>query len=659
MMKPFKSFDDMTAEDYAAIGMKCGLEVHQQLLTTRKLFCRCPAGQYASDYDAEILRHMRPTLSELGEYDGTALMEKKTRKNIHYRLHRDTVCTYDIDDSPPFFPDPYAIDIALELSMMLSLGIVSEIHIARKQYLDGSIPAGFQRTAIIGVTGSIPYLDRRIGITQLSIEEDSCREVSDIGHDRVYLTDRLGTPLIEVVTDPDMRSPQELAEVCQVIRWMCRSTGKVRTGYGAARQDVNVSVEGGTRIEIKGVPQITRIPLLAYNEAMRQCALLHIRDTLKQRGITKDTLNCSTHDVTRALYRTPYEPIRKAVDLGHRVKCVTLNGFAGLLNHPTQEHTIFAKEFADRVRVIACLTKLPNIVHSDTASEQLTVRDWKGVRKRTQAGDNDALILVWGDDADTTTACQEIILRATEATIGVPSDTRQAHKDGTTGFERVLPGAERMYPDTDLPPMTIDPERLKRIRSQLTTPSWERQERYRKLNIPKESIEPLSASPRANLFDKLIDDLKVDPIFAAVVLMQRFKHFSREGLHPELLTDDQIYVVFEAHTQNKLTRRGVARTFRWHLLATKHNHDDAIDIKEVAADLSAKTYSQDEQVSIIAQTLEQTRTIEFPDDGALHRFVIGIVMREVGSVVKSNKVLSLIEKTLGSHGRKDKQEEVA
>ncbi len=659
MMTPFKSFDQMTAEDYAAIGLTCGLEVHQQLLTNRKLFCRCPAGRYGSDYDAEILRHMRPTLSELGEYDGTALMEKKTRKNIHYRVHRDTVCTYDIDDSPPFFPDPYAIDIALELSLLLGLGIVSEIHIARKQYLDGSIPAGFQRTAIIGVTGSIPYLDRRIGITQLSIEEDSCREVSDIGHDRIYLTDRLGMPLIEVVTDPDMHTPQELAEVCQVIRWLCRSTGKVRTGYGAAREDVNVSVEGGTRIEIKGVPQITRIPLLVYNEAIRQCALLHIRDTLKQRGITKDTLKCRTHDVTQALFRTPYGPIRKAVDRGHRVKCVTLNGFAGLLNYPTQEHTIFAKEFADRVRVIACLTKLPNMVHSDTASEQLTVRDWKSIRKRTQAGDNDALILVWGDEADATTACQEIILRAREATIGVPKDTRQAHKDGTTGFERVLPGAERMYPDTDLPPITIDADRLQRIRDQLSTPSWERQERYRTLNLPAETITPLSASPRANLFEKLIDNLHVDPVFAAVVFMQRFKRFRRDGLHPESLTDQQIHSVFAFHVQGKLTRRGVVRVFRTYLRATQHHHHDAIDIAQVIADLSTRSYTQDELIAIVTQTIEQIRTMAFPDSGARHRFVIGIIMREVGSVVESSRVLHLIGNMMIDHTRQDKQEEVA
>src|SRR5205085_10868574 len=192
--------------------------------TRTKLFCRCPAGRYSEAYDAEILRHMRPTLSELGEYDGTALMEKKTRKNIYYRIHRDTVCTYEFDDTPPFFMDDDALNIAIEIAMLEHLNIVGELHVARKQYLDGSIPAGFQRTAIIGVDGWIPYNDRRIGIHQLSIEEDSCREVSDVGHDRVYLTDRLGMPLIETVTAPDMRTPQESADVCQIVRQLCRST---------------------------------------------------------------------------------------------------------------------------------------------------------------------------------------------------------------------------------------------------------------------------------------------------------------------------------------------------------------------------------------------------------------------------------------------------
>ncbi len=418
---PLKPFERMTADDYSAIGLKCGLEVHQQLLTRSKLFCRCPAGLYSADYDAEILRRMRPTLSEMGEYDGTALMEKKTRKNITYRLHHATVCTYEFDDTPPFPIDDDSIDIALQLSMLLRLNLVNELHIARKQYLDGSIPTGFQRTTILGVDGWIPFKERRISVRQLGLEEDSCREVLDDGHDRTYLTDRLGTPLIEVVTEPDMATPQETAEVCDPIGRLCRSTGRVRRGYGATRQDVNVSVEGGTRVEIKGVPQIWRIPRLIYNECSRQVALLRLRDTLAARGVTASTLQTRWEDVTPLLTGT-------TLDQSACVRCVLLGGFAGLLNEFTQEHTTFAQEFSDRVRVIACLNRLPNILHSDDPSETLGPQAWHVLRGRMNAGEDDLLILVWGNQRDTETACAEIELRAREANIPGPSDTRQPHK---------------------------------------------------------------------------------------------------------------------------------------------------------------------------------------------------------------------------------------
>lgn len=554
---PLKPFEEMTPADYADIGFMGGLEVHQQLLTRRKLFCRCPAGRYSSEYDAEILRHMRPTLSEMGEYDGTALMEKKTRKNIYYRIHRDTVCTYEFDDTPPFLIDDEAVDIAIEISMLLRLGLVDELHIARKQYLDGSIPTGFQRTAIFGIDGHLPFEGRRIGVRQLSIEEDSCREVSDEGHDRTYLTDRLGMPLIEVVTEPDMRTPQELASVCCVIGKLCRSTGKVRRGYGATRQDVNVSVRGGTRVEIKGVPQFGRIPRLAYNEASRQVALLRIRDELKRRGVTPETIRWEERDVTRKLSPTSFAPIRDAIAAGKRVRCVLLRGFGGLLNVRTQEYTTFAKEFSDRVRVIACLTQLPNIAYGAETSESLWARDWQALRKRTKARREDELVVVWGDERDVRTACEEIAIRAREATEGVPSDTRQPLKAGTTGFERVLPGAERMYPDTDLPPIPLAPDRLDRIRAGLPDDVWDTEEAFRAAGMAAHDAGRLCISPRAALARECIDRLGLDGALVGVVLAQRTRALRRAGHAPDRVGDADLRAIFEAHAAGRLAREGV------------------------------------------------------------------------------------------------------
>jgi glutamyl-tRNA(Gln) amidotransferase subunit E len=554
----FKPFAQMTPEDYAAVGFKSGLEIHQQILTDKKLFCRCPAGHYSSAYDAEILRHMRPTLSELGEYDGTALMEFKTKKDIVYRINRETVCTYEMDDTPPFMINEQALEIALGVAMLYECVMIDELHIARKQYLDGSIPTGFQRTTIVGLDGHVPYKDRQIGIVQLGLEEDACREVSDIGHRRTYLTDRLGMPLIETVTAPDMRTPQEAAEVAQILRRIVRSTGHVRTGIGAGREDVNVSVRGGTRIEIKGVPRIPRIPLLTYNEAMRQWNLLRLREELARRGVTPATFKARSEDVTKIVRKTNYLPIQSGVASGMCAYGVLLQGFRGLLNWQTQTDTYFHKEISDRVRVIACLTVLPNIVHSDSLGEALAGSEWLNVKKALAAGDNDTVVVVWGTQEDARLAAQEIVIRAREATVGIPSETRQALRDDTNGFERILPGADRMYPDTDLPPKQIAPDRMALIRAGLPADILAREAWYRQIGVPSDLVEQLSSSPLAGLFEKAVKERGIDPKLAAMILAHYPRILERNGLKVEDASAGCLFdAVFEAIQSGRLYREGV------------------------------------------------------------------------------------------------------
>ena len=553
----FKPFHEMSAEDYAAVGFKSGLEIHQQLLTGKKLFCRCPAGKYSTEHDAEILRHMRPTLSELGEYDGTALMEFKTKKEIIYQINRETVCTYEMDDTPPFELNEEALDITLGIGVLYGCSMVDEIHIARKQYLDGSIPTGFQRTTIVGVDGKVPYRDREIHIVQLGLEEDSCREVSDIGHRRTYVTDRLGMPLIETVTGPDMRTPQEAAEVGELLRRIVHSTGRVRTGIGAARQDVNVSVTGGTRIEIKGVPRLPRIPLLTYNEAMRQWNLLRLREELYRRGITSESFQSSVEDITRLLRKTKYQPISDAIASGSVVNGVALRGFRGLLRWQTQTDTYFSREISDRVRVIACLTTLPNIIHSDSASETVSTSEWQTIRKSLGGSEDDTLVVVWGSQQDAESGAREIVIRAKEATIGVPSETRQALRDGTNGFERILPGPDRMYPDTDLPPKRITAGRLQLVRASLPQFVWEREAWYNTLGIPADVIQPLAISPYAPVFEEAVKKWNVRPTFAAVALVQWTKRLKRKRHNIASLTVQTMRDLLLAYKNGVVPREGV------------------------------------------------------------------------------------------------------
>jgi glutamyl-tRNA(Gln) amidotransferase subunit E len=527
----YVNFREATQADYDRIGFMSGLEVHQQLKTTQKLFCRCPAGKYQKDdeFDAEVIRHMRPTLSELGEYDGTALMEFKTRKEIVYRIKNETTCTYEVDDTPPFPLNRQALEIAIEISLLKKLNIVGEVHITRKQYLDGSIPTGFQRTAIIGVEGEIELPYKKIRLIQLSIEEDSCREVSDIGHRRIYKTDRLGMPLIETVTYPDMVNPKEVADACQFIRFLNRSTGKVLTGIGAARQDVNVSCRGGTRVEIKGVPRIRQIPLLTHNESFRQWALLNVRSVLHKSVKKPELWKMQSRRLDPEYLELKPRFAKQVKENNWQMYAVGLPGFRGILSHFTQPGKVFADEISDRLKVIACIEK-PNMDHDESLKPLLAESNWTLIKKLLNARSDDALLIFWGPEDDMKTALETIEERCRWAFDGVPNETRKSMPDGTTIFERVLPGADRMYPDTDSAPIPLKDEYIDELRKRIPAASIEAYRQMQKWGIPEDTYEYILKKDLYPTLQKLINEMKEEPVFAGTLLGHKFKHI--EGQYP-------------------------------------------------------------------------------------------------------------------------------
>lgn len=514
-----------TQQTYDNIGFMSGLEVHQQLKTKEKLFCHCPAGVYQKPdvFDAEVIRHMRPTLSELGEYDGTALMEFKTRKEIIYRLKNETTCTYEVDDTPPFPLNREALEIAIEISLLSKLNIVGEVHITRKQYLDGSIPTGFQRTAIIGVEGEIPLKNKTVRLIQLSLEEDSCREVSDIGHTRIYRTDRLGMPLIETVTYPDMVNPDEVKEACDYIRFLNRSTGKVRTGIGAGRQDVNVSCRGGSRVEIKGVAHTRWIPELTHNECFRQWSLLLLRDRLNSDAGDVKKWKISHTPLDFHDFNFGFAPLRLAKDLKQPILAINLPGFKGALSHFTQPGKMFANEIMERLKVIACL-EMPNMCHSEEFDPVINERDWETIRKKLGSGENDAQIIIWGPQDDIPTALETIEERCIMAFAGIPNETRKSFENGTTIFERVLPGADRMYPDTDSAPIPLEDETIARLGSNLPQEVIERYRIMKEWGIPEDTYTYIFKKDLFPLIEKIIGELEYKPAFVGTLFGHKLKY---------------------------------------------------------------------------------------------------------------------------------------
>lgn len=546
-------------KDYEKLGFMSGLEVHQQLATEEKLFCRCPVGVYQEfdDFDAELIRHMRPTLSEMGTYDGTALMEFKTRKNIIYRIKNETTCTYEVDDTPPFPINLEALEYAIEISLLLKQNIVGELHITRKQYLDGSIPTGFQRTAIVGIEGEIPLKNKNVRIIQLSIEEDSCREVSDIAHERIYTTDRLGIPLIETVTYPDMKTPDEVMEAGQVIRFINRSSGKVRTGIGAGRQDVNVSIEGGTRVEIKGVSHISWIPELTHNEAFRQKALLQIKDQMNERIEVTKTWKPEFKKLNFDISDIEYEPIKNAMDNGWQLIACNLPEFKGILSHFLQPEKTFADELEGRLKVIACLEK-PNMVHSEDMNPVFNEDMLKKRSKLLCSQENDAQIVFWAKEEDVPTAKETIEERCRMAFDGVPNETRKALSNGTTIFERVLPGADRMYPDTDSAPIPIEDNYIESLRKKLPVDLQNRLKQLKKWQIPVDCYTFLLKKNLMPLLEKIIKETKVDPKWLGTLFAHRIKYIEgqiipQEGFNYDLIRKLIIYLQKEKIELNIVT----------------------------------------------------------------------------------------------------------
>ncbi len=638
-MPRIAEYGELSERDYHEIGFKSGLEIHQQLKTQKKLFCRCPAGRYYEDYDAEVLRHMRPTLSELGEYDGTALMEFKTRKEIIYQLNNHNVCTYEMDDTPPFELNQEALDIALEVTLLLNCNIVGELHIARKQYLDGSIPAGFQRTTILGTDGWIPYRDRRINIRQLGLEEDACREVSDRGHRRVYKTDRLSIPLIESVTYPDMRAPWEVAEVAEILRELALGTGKVRTGIGRARQDVNVSVEGGTRVEIKGVSRIPHIPRLTHFEALRQWNLLELREELRKRGITKQGLETVPVDVTKIVGRSDFSPVRRALERNWRIMAVKLSGLSGILTFRLQPGRDFASEISDRVRVIACLDEIPNIIHSEMPDNPLSSAEWRDIAAAAGSHADDAVVLVWGDERDSETAVGEIAIRAQEAVEGIPNETRQAFPSGINGFERILPGPDRMYPDTDMPPVPLSEARIDLARRRLPPTPWQRRELYAGLGLSSEISRDLVIDERAALFRRIVEMIPMKATVPAVVLSQTLKHLKRKGFPVEHLDDDDFLELFKRYGLGEFTREAI-------LLLLQLMSTEGLDVDKAVRKLSLVRMRDGDIRDIIHQTVAIHRNLNPQDPEKKFRYLMGLLMIELRGRISGERVAVFLKDAL-------------
>ncbi|MCF7862087.1 Glu-tRNA(Gln) amidotransferase subunit GatE [Candidatus Woesearchaeota archaeon] len=400
------------SEKYQKIGFKAGVEIHQQL-DGKKLFCDCPTLNTDEKADIHFERRLRAPPGETGIVDAAALHEMQKGKKFIYESSSKDTCLVEFDEEPPHMVNQEALRTVLQVASMLNATIVDEIQFMRKTVVDGSNVSGFQRTALVAIDGYIETSKGKVKIPTICLEEEAAKKIKDTDDSVMYRLDRLGIPLIEIGTDPDIKDPQHAKEVAEKLGMILRSTGRVKRGLGTIRQDVNVSIKGGARVEIKGFQDLKTIPLVIENEIKRQ---------------------------------------QKIVD---------------------------SKKKMDE-------------------------------------------------------------------------EVRKAEPDGTTTFLRPMPGAARMYPETDIKPivpMTTD----------LKTPELlsDKAIRYeKKLGLSKDLAKTLSKNPKAEWFDEIINQFKtIKPTFIAENLISIPKELNRRhNLDPESITKDHFITLFEMVDKGKLTK---------------------------------------------------------------------------------------------------------
>ncbi|MBU1198845.1 MAG: Glu-tRNA(Gln) amidotransferase subunit GatE [Nanoarchaeota archaeon] len=245
--------------NYDELGFKCGIEIHQQL-EGHKLFCHCPTEIRKGEPDFEVVRRLRASAGEEGRVDQAALHEQKKQKYFVYQGYNDITCDVELDEEPPHPINKEALAAALQVALMTNCQIVDELQVMRKTVIDGSNTSGFQRTMLIGINGFIEVDGRKISIDGVFLEEEACQIIERTKDYDVYNLSRMGIPLIEIATGPDITTPEEAKEVAAKIGMILRSTGACKRGIGTIRQDVNISIKGLNRVEIKGFQDYKKIP---------------------------------------------------------------------------------------------------------------------------------------------------------------------------------------------------------------------------------------------------------------------------------------------------------------------------------------------------------------------------------------------------------------
>jgi glutamyl-tRNA(Gln) amidotransferase subunit E len=625
--------------DYEKIGLKVGLEIHQQLDTSTKLFCACKPELFKEEPEIIFLRRLRPTQSELGQIDPAAYFEFQKGVRILYEADRQTACLVEMDEEPPHPLNMEVVEIALTAALMMNAAPVEEIHVMRKTVIDGSNTTGFQRTCVIALNGTIEVGEKTVPIQHVSLEEDAARKTGEEGTLIRYRIDRLGIPLIEVTTAPVINTPKEAGEVALAIGKILRATGKVKRGLGTIRQDLNISIVGGALTEIKGVQELELIPLVVEYEVQRQLNLIKISEELRKADARKEDLKDEVIDVTEVFKQTACKVLRKAIDKNQKILALKLPKFKGFLKWELMPSIRLGTEMADRAKFWG---RVGGIFHTDELPAYgITAEEVGALKRAVQAQEKDAVVFVADAPENAMDALKAVMERAREALRGVPEETRAANPDGTTRYMRPRPGAARMYPETDIPPIQITEGYLKHVRACLPElPEQKLQRLMREYGLNQKLAKQIMDSEYAEVFEAVAKESKVSPTTVAVFLTETLKALKRDGVQVEKISEKQIREIFKSLSLSEITKEALPEIVAW--LAK----NEGKSLKEAVESLGLKTLSKEELEKIINKVIDSNKDLIEKNKVKAFGPLMGMVMKEVRGKADAELVSSLIKKKL-------------
>ncbi len=620
------------------LGVKVGLEIHQQLATNKKLFCNCTPTE-SDDYSIKFQRKLRASKSELGEFDPAALFESTKSKTIMYYANEESSCLVEQDEEPPHELDKDAKRIALIISASLKSNIFSEIYPMRKTVIDGSNTTGFQRTMLISQGGFYNVGKKKIGIQSICLEEDAAKILGEEGNIRKFGLERLGVPLVEIATEPFEVDLSEIKKIALSLGRILRSTKKVKRGLGSIRQDVNVSIKDGKGvvIEVKGVQQLDQLEKVVEYEAKRQHGLLKISKKIKENNWSWD--NQDKKDITELFTKCKSKIVQNAIQKNQKIIAVSFKNMAGIFGYSPYDGIRLGKEVAELVRFFG----IGGVFHSDELPNYgIEESDLIELKSFLQINEIDAFLILASPEEKIHTVIDQIILRIEHIkNYGIPIDTRLATQSGETKFLRPRPGAARMYPETDIPPIIISKDEL--IDAEKNIPKlWDEsiKEIEIKYKMNQQLAEQIFDSKYMELFENIIKNNKINSTFVASILCSTITNLERKGLDSNLLKNEDVLKLFELLEEGEIAKESIEIIFE-DIMSKKSQN-----VKDAMKNTSLESIDDENLDRIIKDIVEKNQEIIKNQKERAIGPLMGIAMKELRGKVSGEIINNLLLKNI-------------